>query len=79
MTRPMATARPPIDIRLIDSPNSRMKTNVGEHGERQRDRGDERQPPVAQEQQQHDDGEHAADEDRVADVGDRVATNSARS
>ena len=29
MTRPMATARPPIDIRLIVPPNSRMKTNVG--------------------------------------------------
>ena len=28
MTRPMATARPPIDIRLIVSPNRRMTTNV---------------------------------------------------
>ncbi len=28
MTSPMATARPPIDIRLIDSPNSSMKRNV---------------------------------------------------
>ena len=44
----------------------------GRHdGERQRDGGDEREAPVAQEDQQHDDGEHAADEDRVADVGDR--------
>ncbi len=29
MTRPMATARPPIDIRLIVSPSSRMTRKVG--------------------------------------------------
>ncbi len=29
MTRPMATASPPIDIRLIDPPNTCMNTNVG--------------------------------------------------
>ena len=42
-----------------------------DHGERQRDGGDQRQPPVAQEDQQDDDGEQAADQDGVADVGDR--------
>jgi hypothetical protein len=41
------------------------------HGQRQRHRGDERQPPVAQEDEQDDDGEDAADDDRVADVDDR--------
>ena len=44
-----------------------------DHGERQRDRGDQRQPPVAQEDEQHDDREQAADQDRVAHAGDRVA------
>ena len=29
-------------------------------------------PPVAQEDEQHDHGKQAADEDRVADAGDRV-------
>ena len=43
----------------------------GHDGEGQRDRGDQRQPPVAQEDEQHDHREDAADEDRVADVGDR--------
>src|SRR6185369_6978659 len=40
-------------------------------GHRQRDRRDHRQPPVAQENEQHDDGEDAANEDRVADARDR--------
>ena len=48
----MATAIPPIDIRLIDSPNSHMKKNVRDDGQRQRAGGDEREPPVAQEQEQ---------------------------
>jgi hypothetical protein len=44
----------------------------GRHdGERQCDRGDQRQPPVAQEDEQHDDGKHAADQDGIADVDDR--------
>ena len=41
------------------------------HRHRQRDRGDQRQPEVAQEDDQHDDREKAADENRVAHVGDR--------
>ena len=79
ITRPMATARPPIDIRLIDPPKIRMKTNVGIDGQRQRQRRHEREPQVAQEDEQHDDREQAADEDGVAHVGDRALTNSARS
>ena len=38
---------------------------------RQRDRGNHRQPPVAKEDEQDDDREEAADEDGVADAGDR--------
>ena len=78
MTRPMATARPPIDIRLIDPPKSRMKTNVGMTAIGSVDRGDRRQPPVAQEDDQDDDGEKAADEDGVAHAGDRVARRTRR-
>ena len=44
-----------------------------EHGERQRHRGDEREPPVAQECEQHNHGEHAADENGIADAADRCA------
>ena len=35
-------------------------------------RGDHREPPVAEEHEQHDDGEEAADQDRVAHAGDRL-------
>ena len=38
---------------------------------RQCHRRDQRQPPVAQEDQQHDDGEEAADQNGIADVRDR--------
>ena len=59
MTRPIATARPPSDIRLSESPNN-VKAGEGpddrqRKGERRRDGND---GPV-QEEQQHDDGEHA--------------------
>ena len=73
MTRPIATARPPIDIRLIDSPKRRITTNVMRTASGSVTRRDERQPPVAKEEQQDDDGEHAADQNRVAHVGDRGA------
>ena len=72
ITRPIATASPPIDIRLIDSPNSHMKKNVAStvsgsvlaatSVRRKSRRNDE----------QHEHGEEAADQDRVAHVGDRL-------
>ena len=73
MTRPMATARPPIDIRLIEPWKSRRNTNVGMTASGSVDGGNQRQPHVAKEHDQDDDGEEAADQDGVAHVGDRVA------
>ena len=71
MTRPIATARPPIDIRLIVPPKSHMKTKVGMTAIGSVTGGNHRQPPVAEEDEQDDDGEEAADQDGVADAGDR--------
>ena len=43
-----------------------------DHRERKRQSGDRRQSPVAEKDEQHDDGEQAADENRVTDARNRV-------
>ena len=54
--------------RLAEQPHEEERAD---DGQRQRAGGDEGQPPVAEEDQQHEHRERGADEDRVADVGDR--------
>ena len=56
---------------LMDSPNSHMKKKVDDDGQGQRAGRDERQAPVAEEDEQHENRETAADQNRVAHVVDR--------
>ena len=55
--------------RLAEQPHEEERRD---DGQRQRAGGHQRQPPVAQEHEQHEHREAGADQDRVADVGDRA-------
>jgi hypothetical protein len=56
-----------IDL-FVEEPHHQKR---GEHGDGQRDRCDECEAPVAQEDEQHQHGEQAADQNGIAHVGDR--------
>ena len=71
MTRPMATARPPIDITLIVSPSQRITRNVVITVSGSVTEATSVSRQSRRNTQQHDHREHAADQDRVAHVGDR--------
>ena len=59
MTSPMAMARPPIDIRLMVPPTRSQDEERADDRERQRDGRDGRHAPVAQEEDQDEDGQQA--------------------
>ena len=52
MIRPMATARPPSDIRFSVSPRQVEEDEADDQAQGDRERGDQRRPQALEEQQQ---------------------------